>query len=174
MSSSSDLSSFSAIPPHCPPHPVLARGRAGLLQHQQFCPDNKLLWAMRSWKLVTSKPSFSSNVDACKVLALTTITAVSVCLSVLLEHRSTVYAGTGSFACGASLSLLLCFLITYFWRYLQHDKIICLTQYHRNITESYWVSTHSYPYLPGQNFIRTLKTLERVKISQAFCTNAVF
>lgn len=94
MSSSSDLSSFDAIPPHCPPHPVLVRGESWLAAAAAVLPRQQT--SVRNGVMETHdiQTLISSNVDACKVLALTTITAVSVCLSVLLEHRTTLYAGT--------------------------------------------------------------------------------
>lgn len=77
----------------------LAAATAVLLR-QQTSVSNKVIETRDIQTLI------SSNADGCKVPALTTITAVSVCSPGAQEH---CLCGAGSFACCASLSLLLCF-----------------------------------------------------------------
>lgn len=135
----------------------LAAATAVLLR-QQTSVSNKVIETRDIQTLI------SSNADGCKLPALTTITAVSVCL---FSWSTGALFMQGQVVLLAVLACLyfFAFLITYFWRYLHHDKITYFTEYPRIITASYWVCTHSYPNLPGQNFIRAFKTLEHIKIS---------
>lgn len=83
----------------------LAAATAVLLR-QQTSVSNKVIETRDIQTLI------SSNADGCKVPALTTITAVSVCLSVLLEHRSTVYVGQVVLLAVLACLYFFAFLIT--------------------------------------------------------------
>lgn len=95
--------------PSLPSSPSPRRGESWLATATAVLPRQKTSVSNEVMETRDIQTFISSNVDACKVLAFTTITGVSVCLSVLLEHRSTFCSRTGSFTCCASLSLFLCF-----------------------------------------------------------------
>lgn len=100
---------------------------------------------------------------------------LSVCLSVLLEHRSAVYAGTGSFACCASLSLLLCFFNNLFLKVLTvwQDSLFyrisqrAIEQVH-TATQTYLAKT-SYTLWSVLRFLRHFVQILHFKMDTPFC-----